>query len=390
MRIALRTGAGRGAIELAGTQGQYSASELFDKEMFYELTPNLTVPGHAIPGLRQGKPRINIDDSYRQDATHFYRLLSALLLLPTPTRDFKKTSGSVLYRGKYSMTVIKIDVVAVEPHRSVVRPTEILLESIQGFKERIDFIERVSRIIRVWDASRSIDSELANLLRKHEQAFYDIPVSHTECEKIAKRIYKYLDASHDSLKNIESRLGSDEVIEIEVLPPSIVTKDFGIHDKITQKAAQIENIRKWRKVAVRGAAGVEFRRNIKYLYQERCLFTGQRLPKLNSISSSGVDAAHILPWASHKINTPDNGICLSKQGHWAFDSGVIKFFFDHSVNQYVISIPEKVRLEARKTDFSLDAFEAITGSIPRERLPSDTQYWPNPSNLDEFNEIMFA
>lgn len=390
MRIALRTGAGRGAIELAGTQGKYSASDLFDKELSYEIAPNLVIPGHAIPGSRQGKPRINIDNDHRRDATHFYRLLAALLLLPTPTRDFKKTSGNIIYRGNYSITVIKIDVVRAELSQTVIRPTEILLENIEGFKERVDYVERLSRIIRIWDKAKDVDSELACLLRSHEEQFYKDTVVHVDCEKAAKGIYKYLDTPYDALQDIELKVGSDEVAELEYLEPPVKTQEFGVDDITTPKVAGIENLRKWRKIAVRGKAGVKFRNNIKFIYRDRCLFTGQRLPKLESISSTGVDAAHILPWASHKINTPDNGICLSKSCHWAFDSGVIQLSFDRSTNQYVVSIPEQVRLEANQSDFSLETFEAMTGQIPRERLPENTNYWPNPSHLDEFNEIMFA
>jgi hypothetical protein len=62
MRITLRTGGGRGVYELAGNQGSYSASALFDREMFYELTPSLVVPGYAVPALRSGKPRIKLDE----------------------------------------------------------------------------------------------------------------------------------------------------------------------------------------------------------------------------------------------------------------------------------------------------------------------------------------
>lgn len=62
MRIALRTGGGRGVYELAGSQGTYRASDLFNREMFYELTPDLVVPGRAVPDVRQGKPRIKLNN----------------------------------------------------------------------------------------------------------------------------------------------------------------------------------------------------------------------------------------------------------------------------------------------------------------------------------------
>lgn len=391
MRIALRTGAGRGAYELAGKQGEYSASALFDKEMFYELTPNLVIPGYAVPALRQGKPRIKLDDDRGKDAAHFYLLLAALLLLPEPRREFRKTGGSTLLADKaYSMTVIKIDVVTVAPFRTVVRPTEILLQNAQGRSESMDFVSRMSRIIGVWDVANNTDSRLAELLRHHQAVFQASKVSHLAIRKAAKLILDYLGIGSDPLLDIESRLGLDQGIKIEELVPISHTEEFGINDVVPPEIAQIENVRKWRKAAARDSAAHRFSLVVKEYYRDTCLFTGQRLPKLNSILSSGVDAAHILPWASHGINSINNGICLSKQSHWAFDSGVIKFSFDRSSDQYIISIPETVFTEAGEAGFSLAPYQEMVGAIPSERLPTNPDLWPNPDYIDAYNEIMFS
>lgn len=390
MRIALRTGAGRGAYELAGSQGDYSASDLFDKEMFYELTPSLVVSGYAVPGLRQGKPRINLDDEHRRYATHLYRLLAALLLLPKPIREFKKTSGDVLVcKGGYSMTVIKIDVVVIESFRTVVRPTELLLENAQGLRKRINFINRMSRIMSIWNAIENEDSELANLLRHLKNALFEQDVNHLEIEKAARGVFNLVNTVYDPLQEIELRLGINQILEIEEFTPIVETTIFGVDDSITPEIARIETVRTWRKVAARGAAAQRFSTKVKKYYQDTCLFTGQKLPKLKVISSAGVDAAHILPWASHGINSVTNGICLSKQCHWAFDAGVIKLSFDGFVNQYVLSIPDAVLSEAREHGFNLEPYQAIAGAIPRERLPSNTDLWPNLEYINALNAIMY-
>ena len=394
MRIALRTGGGRGVYELAGRQGTYRASELFDKEMFYELTPNLIVPGRAVPGIRQEKPRIKLVD--QSITTHLYRLLAGLLLLPKPKREFKTTSGEVLIAFEaYSMTVIKIDVGIVEAHKSIVRPTEILLENYQGHRESLSFIDRMARIMDVWRAADEHESELSCLLRDHKKKIYAENIDHKEVEKAAKGIFKFLDTKYDPLQYIENLLNIEQADALEELSPIASTmnltptQEFGIQDTISPEMARIESIRRWRKVAVRGSAAIRFRANIKEIYRDTCLFTGQRLPKLESISSAGIDAAHILPWADFKVNTVDNGICLSKQCHWAFDSGVLKLSFDNSVNQYIVSIPSAVLLEAKEHQFSLEAFQSIEGPIPIERLPKDTDYWPKPEYLDAYNTIMY-
>ena len=53
MRISLRTGGGRGVYELAGSQGDCKASDLFEKELYYELTPSLIIPGQRM-GMSTG------------------------------------------------------------------------------------------------------------------------------------------------------------------------------------------------------------------------------------------------------------------------------------------------------------------------------------------------
>lgn len=388
MRIALRTGGGRGVYELAGSQGTYRASDLFNREMFYELTPDLVVPGRAVPDVRQGKPRIKLNN--QRNTTHFYRLLAGLLILPKPKREFRTTAGDTLIGFEtYSMTAIKVDVGNVDVDKAVVRPTEILLENFQGLKKSLSFIDRMARVMEVWRVASEQDSPLASLLRAHKDALYAEDIDHKDVEKAAKEIFKYLDTIYDPLHRIESDLGISKITETEEGAPIDSTKDFGMKDAISPEAARIENIRRWRKIAVRGAEATKFRAEIKKIYRDTCLFTGQRLPKLDVISSAGVDAAHILPWARYGVNTVDNGICLSKQCHWAFDAGVVKLAFDRSRNQYVISIPDAVSTQSAQHNFSLDAYQAMVGPIPRERLPLKSDYWPNSSYLDAFNQAMF-
>jgi hypothetical protein len=43
MRIALRPSGGRGDYELAGSDNGVPASELFEKQFYYQITPSLTM-----------------------------------------------------------------------------------------------------------------------------------------------------------------------------------------------------------------------------------------------------------------------------------------------------------------------------------------------------------
>ena len=56
-------------------------------------------------------------------------------------------------------------------------------------------------------------------------------------------------------------------------------------------------------MALRGASGTKFSADVRKAYNDTCLFTGMKLPKIPATASSGVDAAHILPWAEYDLNT---------------------------------------------------------------------------------------
>lgn len=170
----------------------------------------------------------------------------------------------------------------------------------------------------------------------------------------------------------------------------MVTDGFGMEDRNTPLEARLQNIKKWREVAIRGAAAQKFRTNVTASYDFRCLFSGQRLPKTEVTLSAGVDAAHILPWSKHGINDLSNGVCLSKLCHWALDAGVVKFFYDNDINQYVIDVPSRVKAAASKTDFDMKYFDSLVGRIPEERLPKNKQAWPSAAYLDQLNSVMFS
>jgi predicted restriction endonuclease len=125
----------------------------------------------------------------------------------------------------------------------------------------------------------------------------------------------------------------------------------------------------------------------KYDYQ--CAFSGQRLPKLEVTESPGVDSAHILPWSTHEINSVRNGLCLSKQCHWAFDQGILRLTFDEPSRTYLLDIPDKIRRAAQKTKFDLEYFDALSGPIAEARLPKNHAHWPSPAYIDELNQFVF-
>ena len=393
MRIALRTGGGRGVYELAGRQGNLNASDLFDREIFYELTPSIIIPGRAVASRRSGKPRILLDEKLR--TTHFYRLLAAVLLLPKPKREFKKTHGEKLLRfGAYSMTAIKVDVGDIGAKKVVLRPTDLLLENADNLQAKVEFAERMSRIARLWEAASQQNAPLAELVRKLQQAVLTANPDYKAIEGCAQEILDLLGVDGDPLPIAEEQLGVSEAQQepLPLVQPTQFTHqaDFGVEDETSPIEARLERVKRWREMAVRGAAGEKFRREVRTSYDFRCLFSGQRLPKTQVTDSAGVDAAHILPWSTHNINAVGNGLCLNKLCHWAFDAGVLKFSFDSNKSAYTLEIPDRVRKAASDAKFDVIYFDSLTGTIPPSRLPKNQNLWPSPKYLTELNKFMIA
>jgi hypothetical protein len=393
MRIALRTGAGRGVYELAGRQGNLNASDLFDREIFYELTPSIIIPGRAIASRRSGKPRILLDE--RERTTHFYRLLAAVLLLPKPKRQFKMTHGSELLKFEaYSMTAIKVDVSDITRSKVVLRPTDLLLENADSLQTKVEFTQRMSRIARLWERASGEKTPLAQLINDLKRAILIADPDYKAIEDCAQKISDAVKTDGDPLPIVEQLLGisdaQNEPVPRVNTPQFTHQADFGVEDDTSPVEARFERIKQWRQLAVRGAAGQRFRNDVTGSYDFRCLFSGQRLPKTAATESAGVDAAHILPWSTHNINSVANGLCLNKLCHWAFDAGVVKLSFDRSCGAYLIEIPKEVRRAARMANFDLIYFETIVGQIPEARLPKTRKLWPSPNYLVKLNEFMFG
>jgi HNH endonuclease len=391
MRIALRTGGGRGVYELAGHQGDLTASSLFGHEISYELTPDLIIPGRCMAALRQGKPRIALDEGTKSRTTHLYRLLSAVLLLPKPKREFKTTHGDELLRFEsYSMTAIKVDVAGIDGKNVVLRPTDLLLENADDRQSEVEFTGRMARMIRLWDVAANLDTPLADLVRRLADSVKESDPDYKKIEHCAKEIFAALQTDGDALPLAEKQLGTSELEQAPVaLSKQFAHKpEFGLKDDISPHEALIQRVKVWRQQVQRGSAGRKFSKDVSDAYQYRCLFSGQRLPRLEITDSPGVDSAHILPWSTHDLNSVRNGICLNKQCHWAFDQGILRLDFDASSNTYLVSVPARVKQAASRVSFDIAHFESMAGPIPKGRLPKASSIWPSLMYIDELNRYM--
>jgi hypothetical protein len=370
-----------------------AASDLFDHEISYELTPGIVIPGRSVAALRQGKPRIKLDDDARDRTTHLYRLLSAVLLLPKPKRELKTTHGDELLQFEsYSVTAIKVDVAGLNEDSVILRPTDLLLENADDRQGEVEFTTRMARVLRLWDAAMKQESPLAEMVRKWAEAVRATDPNYKTIERCAQEISDSLNTTADALPIAEEQLGVSQAgqdADSLGMPLQHTPKDdFGLEDDVSPQEALVQRVKVWRQQAERGSSGRKFSRDVSDAYGYRCIFSGQRLPRLEITDSPGVDSAHILPWSTHDLNSVRNGLCLNKQCHWAFDQGILRLAFDRKSNTYTVSVPGTVKQAASKASFDLEYFESLAGPIPEARLPRDNALWPSPAYIAELNRYM--
>ncbi len=390
MRIALRTSGGRGEYELAGRQCETKNSDLYDKKIFFELFPGVTINGYTVAKKLQGKPRIRVFDKI--NGVHSYRIIAAMLLLPKPIRELHKTPDSdiILLSGKYSILGIDVDVVAVTETEAILRPKIIYAGNTSEVVYKIYFPERMALISELWSKSDLAPSPLKNLIESHAEAVTSGNLSHHVVEEVAHAIEEYFGSGGDVLKKaLIAVTGTGTVSEVAAVVNPITDDEWKTmeDDDTSSFESVVEQVRKWRQVADRGVSGRSFSEEVKAAYNYRCLFSGSRMPPLLQRKSAGVDSAHILPWAQHQINSVTNGICLNKLCHWAFDSGVVKL--DVQDKKYFLIVPDTIKEAASIASFDLEYFLELEGQIDENSLPADKSKWPKPEFIKKLNAAMF-
>lgn len=390
MKIALRTSGGRGEYELAGRQGDHHAANLQGKDILYEITPEVTIPGHSQTTSQGNKPRIRLR---RTAATHFYRVASALLLLPDPIRELGRTDGhaELLRDGCFSICSIQVDVADVDADSVTLRPTALVLKNAAGKILRLGFAERLAQVMAVWRHAHNINGALADLLQEHERAVMRHHDNHSSILRSKQNIKRHLNTDGDVLNDVLKYLNlvHDVGADLPEDESEDIDAEIGEDEDITDIQARRRQIRHWRKQAARGSDGRRFRGRVIQAYDARCVFSGLRLPQTSATLHPGVDAAHILPWAQYEITSIRNGICLSKLCHWAFDAGVLRLECEGNTNNYSLSVPQEVQVAAEQEGLDIDYFLRLEGTIPLDRMPDNRGDWPSPRFLEELNARMF-
>lgn len=390
MRIALRTSGGRGEYEVAGSHKSIRVHDVFDHQIVLELLPGFRFPTNNFVRHTQGKPRIRLLDPY--SGSHVYLILAAILLLPKPKREIGATPGGKLqiYKDNFSVMSIPFDVVELSTMEIVASPTQMVLSNSTFDSVRLDVIERLRIVMACWEAASKQSSALANAITQHKQAFDNHNIK--SVISAAESIRLATTEPDDPLRYVTKELNLPNLDEITWL--AVHTTDteeamaLGEENLEDLKEAARNRIKVWRQVALRGAAGAKFSSQVREAYNHTCLFTGMRLPKATMTGSSGVDAAHILPWAEYDLNSVSNGLCLSKLCHWAFDAGILRLSYDAPTSRYCLAL-SAAALEAESVGLlRLGGLRDLQGVVSSSLLPKDNANCPKPSFLKVYNEAL--
>ena len=394
VKIALRPSGGRGEYELTGRFGSVAASDLFGLEILFDCTPEIEVSGRSRAERRHGKPRVRLDNT---QSKHAYLLLAAVLLLPKPKRELRATgtTGILVRRDGYSVTSIDVEVVRSGGGSVNLRPKTIWLANAAGVIERIHFAERMATVRLLWEAALESSDPVAPLVIAHEAAVTKSGGDHKSILKAAAEMQAYFETDQDLLPLALARLGESA----EELSPGALAHPLSAEegkaeakedDDTESSEAAVREVAKWRMQLARGAAARKFSTAVRDAYNHRCVFSGLRLPKTTSTARSGVEAAHILPYARYGINTVNNGLCLDRLCHWAFDSGVLRLDFAAESSSYLLSVPDNTREAATTEGLDLDYFLFLQGVIPEDRLPASSSKWPDPDKLVQLNRQIYG
>ena len=388
MRIALRTSGGRGEYEVAGSHESIRVHDVFDRQIVLELLPGFRFPTNNYVRHTQGKPRIRLLDSHGD--SHIYLILAAILLLPKPKREIGATPGGKLqiYKDNLSVMSIPFDVVELTTTEIVVSPTQMVLSNSTFDSVRLDLIERLRIVMACWEAASKQSSALANAITQHKNAFNSQNVK--AVISAAESIRLATIEPDDPLRHITKDLNLPNLDELMWLGVHATETDEALalgEDNLEElKEAARNRMKVWRQVAMRGAAGAKFSLQVREAYDHTCMFTGMRLPKTPMTGSSGVDAAHILPWAEYDLNSVSNGLCLSKLCHWAFDAGILQLTFDDPSSKYQLQLSTAALSAESDGLLKLNGLKDIQGVVSTSLLPKDSANWPKPSFLKVYNE----
>jgi len=323
--IARRTGGGRGVYEIAGTTASgLTPSDLLNREIVFELAPELRLPSGVTLHVQGGKHRLILADGGIQ----IQRQIAAALLLPSPRRADQGlgSSGEVVRTKEYALDRIQLEFVnSIAPDRAFVVPDRIELKNLAA-SHVLPVQERLTAIRRIWSRAAQLPEPLRSLVIQHETLVTAGNPITAECEHLVSRIQQAAAAawptetsfSSDPVEVLASHLGLDVAALAMPVEPAMSASAFALEGGFDISAAHGVPERVRRAIIQRRGQG-SFRRTLLDAYGGKCQVTGYT-------GEPALEAAHIYPYfqAGEYTNDPRNGLLLRSDIHTLFDLGLLK------------------------------------------------------------------
>lgn len=391
LQIAKRPSGGRGEYEFMGSSQGVSATDLFNHGIVLD-TPYGRKETQVYADKQGGKNRARLLNSRDRRNPHIAPLVAALLLMPAPIRDETAVSSAlpILLDRRYILDV-GVDLVHIKPGEVTLRPRLLTARSgdISDANTRltINVDERHSSLALLYDFVAELPDSLAGAVARHRDAvqlpgmeFY--PAARRAIEDIMRSLLAadpYYLPDSDPLPALLHLAGLSSGIENRVpLPPETPA------DSIEIRLRADRYYRQKLVAAGRGAAARKFSKEVNSAYGYACLFCGFHGPHTTHVRS-GVEAAHILPWAQYDLDVVPNGISLCRQHHWAFDERVLSL--DSAGGSYFVNRGVFFEEVSTVSNVNRAIFLDVLGRLPDERLPPHPER-PSARFLEEFNALI--
>lgn len=384
MKVVRRTSGGRGEYELAGDSNGIQPADCVGLTIRLDFGGGWVIASGVSAESQGGKIRLRLASDER---IHLHRRVAAALLLPKPVRaDAGLGRGHpVIIRDRYALDEIALEHVRVEADSAIAEVAGLVVRNADH-STTLEFRARISQLQNVWEFADELPPELAILIHAHEAAVRGRTFLAQEAEHAVERIHLELTQSADDLGALNRDGREDALPDLarlldwaRVPSPPLDTPDRVPQPESRLKRRIADEWRRWAKA--RGTASARFSRQVRDAYQHRCLICGSAFPKTALPTSSGVDAAHILPWSQYDLDLVSNGIALCKTHHWAFDEGLLDIVFANGTYSVEMPATASSQLVASGIAFSLDALRSFVGAIADERLPPEVAHRPNPQFL---------
>jgi len=393
MRISRRPSGGRGEYEISeNTPEGVTPTDLLDNRLVLDLGGGLVVDSNATLRHQGGKFRVRLLDA---GTIHPHRQVAAILLMPYPVReDVRWGRGAPVMRaGQYAVEHIQLEHAYVAGGIVRLDVGDLTLRNATYSADELKLAGRLAAVRALWQNAAKFPDNVRGLIERHQALVTMGSAIPEEAEQIIDELQAIVTEARDEF-GIEYRSQAEDVVPdlLKSLkwaeePPSQPTPVDDIPpEEVEIRERVIKDWKRW--ASYRGAKSARFRQEVRNAYNSTCIVCGLHLPPTAFNSVAGVDAAHILPWASYDLDETANGVCLCKHHHWAFDEGLILITWDGT--RYNVEVPAETVTELREhhAAFSIDELLQHAGAIPDGRLPARAADRPRPQFLKLFAETL--